>query len=155
MVSNFIQVYVPTHSSQIYLRSCKHGRLVCYRSACHYIGTIAIDASWASNMIPNATDPQDPRYQGWALSSDGAWITYNSARWCGYLHSISCPAQQCWARRSASALDLERYRHAISRSITFKVLRIFTLISRHKYFILLLLLYFVWGPGSRLEYIVG
>ena len=42
------------------------------------IGTIAIDASSASNMTPSVTDPQNPRYQGGGLSSDGAWITYNS-----------------------------------------------------------------------------
>jgi len=28
-------------------------------------------------MTPGIIDPQIPRYQGWALSSDGAWITYN------------------------------------------------------------------------------
>jgi WD40 repeat protein len=43
------------------------------------IGTIAVDVSSASNMTPNVTNLQNPRYQGWALSSDGAWITYNSA----------------------------------------------------------------------------
>jgi WD40 repeat protein len=42
------------------------------------IGTIAIDASLTSNMTPSVTDPQNHRYQGGALSSDGAWITYNS-----------------------------------------------------------------------------
>ena len=40
------------------------------------IGTIAVDAS-TSNMTPSVTNLQNPRYQGWALSSDGAWITYN------------------------------------------------------------------------------
>jgi len=43
------------------------------------IGTIAIDASMALNMTPSVTDPRNPQYQGWGLSSDGAWITYNSA----------------------------------------------------------------------------
>src|SRR5271163_442493 len=38
------------------------------------IGTIAVDASSASNTIPSVTDSQKPRYQGGALSSDGAWI---------------------------------------------------------------------------------
>src|SRR5947207_1941460 len=33
------------------------------------IGTIAIDASSASNMTPSITDPPNPRYQGLALSS--------------------------------------------------------------------------------------
>src|SRR5437763_723449 len=42
------------------------------------IGTIAVDTSSASNMIPSVTDPQNPQYQGGALSSDGVWITYNS-----------------------------------------------------------------------------
>jgi WD40 repeat protein len=42
------------------------------------IGTIAVDASSALNMTPSITDPQNPRYQGGALSSDGAWITYNA-----------------------------------------------------------------------------
>src|SRR5207248_7134389 len=27
------------------------------------------------------TDPQSPRYQGQALSSDGEWIIYNSKNW--------------------------------------------------------------------------
>jgi WD40 repeat protein len=44
------------------------------------IGAIAIDAS-ASNMTPCVTNPQNPRYQGGALSPDGAWITYNSENW--------------------------------------------------------------------------
>ncbi|KAF2178769.1 hypothetical protein K469DRAFT_802158, partial [Zopfia rhizophila CBS 207.26] len=42
-------------------------------------GTIVIDASdalSASNMTPNITGSKHPRYQGGALSSDGAWITY-------------------------------------------------------------------------------
>ena len=38
------------------------------------IGAISIDA-------PSVTDPQSPRYQGWALSSDRTWITYNSDNW--------------------------------------------------------------------------
>ena len=37
------------------------------------MGTIAIDAP-----TPSVPDPQIPRYQGGALSSDRAWITYNS-----------------------------------------------------------------------------
>jgi hypothetical protein len=41
------------------------------------IGTVNIGASPASNTTPNVADPQNPRYQGWFLSSDGAWITYN------------------------------------------------------------------------------
>jgi WD40 repeat protein len=40
--------------------------------------TFAIDASSASNMTPSATDSQKPRYQGWALNPNEAWITYNS-----------------------------------------------------------------------------
>jgi WD domain, G-beta repeat len=42
------------------------------------IGTIAINASSALYKIPNVTKPQGPRYQGLGLSSDGAWIIYNS-----------------------------------------------------------------------------
>jgi WD40 repeat protein len=42
------------------------------------IGTIVIGTSSGSITTPSMTDPQNPRYQGWALSSDGAWITYNS-----------------------------------------------------------------------------
>ena len=42
------------------------------------IGTFAIDTSAAANMRPSGTEYQEPRYKGLALSSDGAWITYNS-----------------------------------------------------------------------------
>ena len=42
------------------------------------IGTIDIDALSASNITPDVTVPQNPRYRGWPLSSDKAWITYNS-----------------------------------------------------------------------------
>src|SRR5271163_72815 len=57
------------------------------------IGTIAIDAS-ASNMTPCVTNPQNPRYQGGALSSDGAWITYNSENvlWLPSEYRPSCSA---------------------------------------------------------------
>jgi WD40 repeat protein len=44
------------------------------------IGIIAIDASSTSNMTLSVTHPQNSRYQGVALSSDGAWITYNSEK---------------------------------------------------------------------------
>src|SRR5437764_983698 len=58
------------------------------------IGTIAVDASSASNMAPSVTDPQNPRYQGGALSSDGAWITYNSENlvWLPSEYRPSCSA---------------------------------------------------------------
>jgi WD40 repeat protein len=58
------------------------------------IGTIDIDASSASNMTPNVADPPNPRYQGWALSSDGAWITYNSMNrvWLPSEYRPSCSA---------------------------------------------------------------
>ena len=48
-------------------------------SSCLYteIGAIPIDAL-ALNMAPSVTNPQNPQYQGGGLSSDGAWITYNS-----------------------------------------------------------------------------
>jgi WD40 repeat protein len=48
------------------------------------IGTITLEASSPlslSNRAPNITDLQSPRYEGWALSSDGEWITYNSKNW--------------------------------------------------------------------------
>jgi len=57
------------------------------------IGTIAVNAS-TSNMTPSVTDLQNPRYQGWALSSDGAWITYNSENLV-WLPSEYRPS--CWA----------------------------------------------------------
>jgi WD40 repeat protein len=58
------------------------------------IGTFAIDASSASNTIPSATDLQKPRYQGWALNPDGAWITYNSENevWLPSEYRPSCSA---------------------------------------------------------------
>src|SRR2546423_809964 len=57
------------------------------------IGTIAVNAS-TSNMTPSVTDLQNPRYQGWALSSDGAWITYNSENllWLPSEYRPSCSA---------------------------------------------------------------
>jgi WD40 repeat protein len=46
------------------------------------IGTIALGVSSPlSNMTPSVTDPPSPRYQGWALSLDREWITYNSENW--------------------------------------------------------------------------
>ena len=58
------------------------------------MGTIAIDASSASNMARSATDPQNPRYQGRGLSSDGAWITCNSENvvWLPSEYRPSCSA---------------------------------------------------------------
>src|SRR3989440_123451 len=58
------------------------------------IGTIAVDASTASNVTPSVTDSQNPRYQGWALSSDGAWIAYNSENlvWLPSEYRPSCSA---------------------------------------------------------------
>ena len=58
------------------------------------IGTIAINASSALNIIPSVTDPQNPQYQGGALSSDGAWITYNSENlvWLPSEYRPSCSA---------------------------------------------------------------
>ncbi len=41
------------------------------------IGTIDLGAS-SLNITPSVTDPQNPQYQGWGLSPDGVWITYNS-----------------------------------------------------------------------------
>ncbi|KAF7505108.1 hypothetical protein GJ744_001248 [Endocarpon pusillum] len=42
------------------------------------MGIIAINASSALDKTPHVTKSQGPRYQGWGLSSDRAWITYNS-----------------------------------------------------------------------------
>ena len=42
------------------------------------IGTIAINAILVLDTTPCVVDPQIPRYQGVGLSSDRAWITYNS-----------------------------------------------------------------------------
>ncbi|KAF2193662.1 WD40 repeat-like protein [Zopfia rhizophila CBS 207.26] len=58
------------------------------------IGTIAIDVLSASNMTPSVTEPQNPRYQGWDLNSDGAWITYNSENivWLPSEYRPSCSA---------------------------------------------------------------
>ncbi|KAF2174943.1 WD40 repeat-like protein, partial [Zopfia rhizophila CBS 207.26] len=43
------------------------------------IGTIIINAcASTSNITPSVMGPQNPQYQGGGLSSDGAWITYNS-----------------------------------------------------------------------------
>ena len=58
------------------------------------VGTIAIDGSSASNMIPSATDSHKPRYQGGNLSSDGAWIRYNSKNvvWLPSEYRPSCSA---------------------------------------------------------------
>jgi WD40 repeat protein len=58
------------------------------------IGTIAIDASSASYTTSNVTKPQGPRYQGGGLSSDGAWITYNSENlmWLPSEYRPSCSA---------------------------------------------------------------
>jgi WD40 repeat protein len=58
------------------------------------IGTVAIDASSALYMTPSVTDSQNPRYYGGALSSDGAWITYNSENlvWLPLEYRPSCSA---------------------------------------------------------------
>ena len=42
------------------------------------IGTISINVSSALDTTPTVMKPQDPRYQGLGLSSDNAWIRYNS-----------------------------------------------------------------------------
>src|SRR5205814_1616076 len=57
-------------------------------------GTITIDASTASNFTPTLSDPQNPQYQGWALSLDRAWITYNSENliWIPSEYRQSCSA---------------------------------------------------------------
>jgi WD40 repeat protein len=57
-------------------------------------GAIAIGTSSDSVMTQSITDSQNPRYQGWALSSDGAWITYNSENqvWLPSEYRPSCSA---------------------------------------------------------------
>jgi WD40 repeat protein len=46
------------------------------------IGALALTpSSLSSSNLLCASDPQSPRYQGWALSADGEWITYNSKNW--------------------------------------------------------------------------
>jgi WD40 repeat protein len=44
------------------------------------ISIIAIDASSTSNTTPNTLGSQNPQDQSVALSSDGAWILYNSEK---------------------------------------------------------------------------
>jgi WD40 repeat protein len=58
------------------------------------IGTIAIGASSPSYMTLNRVEPQDAQYQGGGLSSDGAWITYNSENlvWLPSEYRPSCSA---------------------------------------------------------------
>ncbi|KAI9770859.1 MAG: hypothetical protein M1839_003022 [Geoglossum umbratile] len=58
------------------------------------IGTIAIDTSTTSSIMPSIIDPQSSRYKGWGLSSDKAWITYNSENLM-WLPSEYRPS--CWA----------------------------------------------------------
>ena len=43
------------------------------------IGAIVLRAS--SSNLTSVTDPRSPQYYGWALGSDGEWITYNSENW--------------------------------------------------------------------------
>ncbi|KAI9778247.1 MAG: hypothetical protein M1839_008271 [Geoglossum umbratile] len=56
------------------------------------IGTIAIDVSTTST--PSATDPKCSQHKGWGLSSDGAWITYDSENfvWLPSEYRPSCSA---------------------------------------------------------------
>jgi WD40 repeat protein len=42
------------------------------------IDTIGVGRLPDLNKTPSVTDPESLRYQGWALSADRAWITYNS-----------------------------------------------------------------------------
>ena len=61
------------------------------------IGIIVIDASTAISALittASAKDPQKPRYQGGALSSDRTWITYNSENllWLPSEYRPSCSA---------------------------------------------------------------
>jgi WD40 repeat protein len=46
------------------------------------IGAIVLRASSSSSSnLTSVADPQSPQYYGWALGSDGEWITYNSENW--------------------------------------------------------------------------
>src|SRR6266536_2240988 len=47
------------------------------------IGIIALTASSSSSSLnlTSVADLRSPQYYGWALGSDGEWITYNSANW--------------------------------------------------------------------------
>jgi len=58
------------------------------------IGTVTLSISSTSNITPDEMEPQIPRYQGVALSSDGAWITYNSKNlvWLPCEYRPSCSA---------------------------------------------------------------
>ncbi|KAH8592591.1 WD40-repeat-containing domain protein [Bisporella sp. PMI_857] len=58
------------------------------------IGTIAIDASSTSNLRLTGWDSYNPRYKGVALSSDRAWVTYNSENlvWLPSEYRPSCSA---------------------------------------------------------------
>jgi hypothetical protein len=58
------------------------------------LGTIVINASSASYTTPIVTKLEALRYQGGGLSSDGAWITYNSENvvWLPSEYRPSCSA---------------------------------------------------------------
>jgi WD40 repeat protein len=58
------------------------------------IGTVALKVSSSPNITSSIMDPQSPRYQGWALTSDGEWITYNSETrvWLPSEYRPSCSA---------------------------------------------------------------
>jgi WD40 repeat protein len=59
------------------------------------IGAIVIDASTTLSMTPNVMDSQNVQYKGWGLSSDGAWITYDSENllWLPSEYRPSCSAK--------------------------------------------------------------
>ncbi|KAF2741599.1 hypothetical protein M011DRAFT_414234, partial [Sporormia fimetaria CBS 119925] len=44
------------------------------------IGTVVISGSTISNNATAVAEPQHPQYQHLAVSSDNAWITYNSKK---------------------------------------------------------------------------
>ncbi|KAF2258299.1 WD40 repeat-like protein [Lojkania enalia] len=58
------------------------------------IGTINISALSDSRLLPPASKPQNPQYQGLALSADGVWITNNSENlvWLPSEYRPSCSA---------------------------------------------------------------
>jgi WD40 repeat protein len=59
------------------------------------IGTISINATLLIlNSTPTVTEPENPKYQGLAFSSDSAWITHNSENlvWLPSEYRPSCSA---------------------------------------------------------------
>ena len=114
------------------------------------IGTIR--ALSTLNMIPTATGHQNPQYQGGALSSDGAWITYNSENlmWPPSEYRPSCSAVS--GNMIGFVGGPGKYRHATLSSINLKNLERYRRKSLFYYFITFL--YYIGEAGSKHAYIV-